>query len=305
MVFSEAFREGAEYTRGPPVGPRRTGGAERWQRVLCYTSRRFHPAPDQNPPSMDPNRIRIVLIETSHPGNIGGVARAMKNMGLTQLVLVAPKQYPDPQADWRAVSAIDVLRKARVVDTLDEAIGDCGFVVGASAKDRRIPWPALDARRATAEIASASQRCDVAVLFGREDNGLANAELMRCNLHLAIPTSDVYSSLNLAMAVQIVCYELHMLTVADTLPDDPAAEWDAPPATQENMERFFVHLEETLTQIGFLNPRTPRQLMARLRRLYGRLRLDEMELNILRGMLTETQKRAEPVDFEARRRDRA
>jgi len=251
---------------------------------------------------MNPDRIRIVLIETSHPGNIGGVARAMKNMGLTQLVLVAPKQYPDPQANWRAVSAIDVLENARVVDTLEEAIGDCGFVVGASAKERRIPWPALDARRASAEIGAASQHCDVAVLFGREDNGLSNEELMRCNLHLAIPTSDVYSSLNLAMAVQIVCYELHMLTAVDALPEDPAAEWDAPPATQANMERFFVHLEETLTQIGFLNPRAPRQLMPRLRRLYSRLRLDEMELNILRGMLTETQKRTEPVDPPSRSR---
>ena len=251
---------------------------------------------------MNPDRIRIVLIETSHPGNIGGVARAMKNMGLAQLVLVAPKQYPDPQANWRAVSAIDVLENARVVNTLEEAIGDCGFVVGASAKERRIPWPVLDARRAAAEIGGASQRCDVAVLFGREDNGLSNEELMRCNLHLAIPTSDVYSSLNLAMAVQIVCYELYMLAAADALPEDPAADWDAPPATQANMERFFVHLEQTLTQIGFLNPRAPRQLMPRLRRLYGRLRLDEMELNILRGMLTETQKRIEPVEPPSRSR---
>jgi tRNA (cytidine32/uridine32-2'-O)-methyltransferase len=149
----------------------------------------------------------------------------------------------------------------------------------------------LDARRACGEIATQSRRTEVAVLFGREDNGLSNEELMRCNLHLAIPTSDVYSSLNLAMAVQVVAYELHMLRCGAALPEAPDAAWDAPPATQENMERFYVHLEETLVQIGFLNPAAPRQLMARLRRLYSRLRLDEMELNILRGILTETQKR--------------
>ena len=248
---------------------------------------------------MQPDHIRIVLVEPSHPGNIGAVARAMKNMGLMRLVLVAPKQFPDEQATWRAVSAADVLESARVVPTLDEAIADCSFVVGASARDRRIPWPALDARRAVAQIGTASTRGEVAILFGREDNGLGNAELTRCNLHLAIPTSDMYSSLNLAMAVQIVCYELHMLGASVTLPAVPDADWDAPPATQADLERFFIHLEETLSAIGFLNPAAPRQLMQRLRRLYSRLRLDEMELNILRGILTETQKRIEPVDWNA------
>jgi tRNA (cytidine32/uridine32-2'-O)-methyltransferase len=248
---------------------------------------------------MQTDHIRIVLVEPSHPGNIGAVARAMKNMGLTRLVLVAPKQFPDEQATWRAVSAADVLQSAVVVPTLDDAIADCSFVVGASAKDRRIPWPVLDARRAAAEIGAASIRGEVAILFGREDNGLGTAELTRCNLHLAIPTSGVYSSLNLAMAVQIVCYELHMIGASATLPAEPDTDWDAPPATQADLERFFVHLEETLSAIGFLNPAAPRQLMQRLRRLYGRLRLDEMEVNILRGILTETQKRIEPVDWNA------
>ena len=128
---------------------------------------------------------------------------------------------------------------------------------------------------------------------------------MRCNLHLAISTSDAYSSLNLAMAVQVVSYELHMLAVANELPAEPDAEWDAAPATQENMERFYVHLEQTLGEIGFLNPAAPRQLMPRLRRLYNRLRLDEMELNILRGILTETRKRIDPVDWDARARERS
>lgn len=248
---------------------------------------------------MNFDRIRIVLMETSHPGNIGAVARAMKNMGLSRLVLVSPQQFPDEQATWRAVSAADVLESARIVDSLDQAVADCAFVVGTSAKDKRIPWPVLDARRAAAEIEAQADLGEVAIVFGREDNGLSNDELMRCNLHLAIPTSDVYSSLNLAMAVQVVSYELHMQAAADSLPACAESEWDAAPATHENIERFYVHLEETLSQIGFLNPKAPRQLMPRLRRLYSRLTMDEMELNILRGILTETQKRIDPVDWPA------
>ena len=240
---------------------------------------------------MSADNITIVLVETSHPGNIGAVARAMKTMGLTRLTLVSPHRFPDPEATWRSVAAADVLERARVVDCVDAAIADAAFVVGASARERRIPWPVLDARQAASRVAVEAGRGEVAILFGREDNGLSNEELMRCNLHLAIPTGSGYSSLNLAMAVQIVCYELHMSSVAGDLPTAPDAVWDAPPATQENMERFYVHLEDTLTEIGFLNPAAPRQLMTRLRRLYSRLQLDAMELNILRGILTETQKR--------------
>lgn len=236
------------------------------------------------------DNVTIVLMETSHPGNIGAVARAMKNMGLSRLTLVAPQRFPDEEATWRAVSAADVLENARVVETLDEAIASTSLVVGASARERRIPWPVLDVRRAAADIAEQAVRGEVAVVFGREDNGLSNEELTRCNLHLAIPTGDSYSSLNLAMAVQIVCYELHMQAIGESLPPAPDHVWDAVPATQENMERYYQHLEETLTQIGFLIPTAPRQLMPRLRRLYGRIRVDEMELQILRGILSETQK---------------
>lgn len=245
--------------------------------------------------------INVVLVETSHPGNIGAVARAMKNMGLRRLTLVAPQRFPDEEATWRAVSAADVLETATVVPSLDEAIANARFAVGTSARERRIPWPALDARGAAGEMAMHAQQGEVAVLFGREDSGLTNDELMRCNLHLSIPTGSSYSSLNLAMAVQIVCYELLMQTIGDDIPKDPAAVWDAPLATQENLERFYLHLEQTLTEIGFLNPTAPRQLMPRLRRLYGRIRLDEMELNILRGILTETQK-CQPL-AEAPRRE--
>ncbi len=239
---------------------------------------------------MNLDNTRIVLVNTSHPGNIGGVARAMKNMGLSRLYLVAPRQYPHEQADWRAASASDVLESAVVTDTLDQAIGDCQFVVGTSARERRIPWPLQDARQCAVRMAEASGREQVAVLFGREDRGLTNEELKVCNLHLNIPTSEDYSSLNLAMAVQIVCYEYRMLLAQDDLPATEDEQWDAPFATRDNMERFYTHLEQTLTEIEFLDPAAPRQLMARLRRLYGRVRLDEMELNILRGILTETQK---------------
>ena len=239
---------------------------------------------------MNLDNIRIVLVNTSHPGNIGGVARAMKNMGLSRLYLVDPKQYPDEQADWRAASAIDILHGAVVVPTLAEAIGDCQFVVGTSARERRIPWPLLDPRQCAERVASASVGEQVAVLFGREDRGLTNEELKVCNLHLHVPTAEAYSSLNLAMAVQIVCYELRMLQVRSQLPASEDAQWDTPFATSDNMERFYTHLEQTLVDVEFLDPAAPRQLMSRLRRLYSRVRLDEMELNILRGILTETQK---------------
>lgn len=244
---------------------------------------------------MNFDNIRIVLVSTNTPGNIGGVARAMKNMGLGRLYLVDPREYPHPEAEWRAASAVDVLEQAVVTATLDEAIADCQFIVGTSARGRRIPWPLLDARQCAVRMAEASGRDQVAVLFGREDRGLTNEELQLCNLHLNIPTSEAYSSLNLAMAVQVVCYELRMLysEAQGALPSRDDEEWDAPFTTRENMERFFEHLEQTLVDIEFLNPAAPRQLMARLRRLYSRVRLDEMELNILRGILTETQKRVQ------------
>ncbi len=237
---------------------------------------------------MNFDNIRIVLVNTSHPGNIGGVARAMKNMGLSRLYLVEPKLFPHEEARWRSASALDVLESAVVVSSLEEAIGDCQFVVGTSARERRIPWPLLDPRQCAAKLAVTSDQDQVAMLFGREDRGLTNEELQACNLHLNIPTSADYSSLNLAMAVQIVCYELRM-AVSDA-PVSPEQHWDSPFSTAENMEKFYEHLEETLVDIEFLDPAAPRQLMPRLRRLYNRVRLDEMELNILRGILTETQK---------------
>ncbi|QFU75076.1 RNA methyltransferase [Halioglobus maricola] len=244
---------------------------------------------------MNLDNIRIVLVNTNTPGNIGGVARAMKNMGLSRLYLVEPREYPHEEATWRAASAGDVLDSAVVTATLEEAIADCQFVVGTSARGRRIPWPLLDPRKCAERLDGVSDDQEVAILFGREDRGLKNEELQACNLHLNIPTSEDYSSLNLAMAVQVVCYELRMLLSADSLPKAEDEEWDSPFTTREQMELFYEHLEQTLIDVEFLNPTAPRQLMARLRRLYSRVRLDEMELNILRGILTETQKRIKGI----------
>lgn len=238
---------------------------------------------------MRADNIRVVLVQPSHPGNIGATARALKTMGLGQLTLVAPRSFPNPEATWRAAAAADVLDRAVVAASLDEAIAGCQFVVGTSGRDRRIPWPVQDPRRCAARIAAHAETERVAIVFGREDRGLSNAELQRCNLLLHIPSADAYTSLNLAMAVQVVCYELRMLGVADALPEREDADWDAPWCSTEDMERLFRHLEETLVDIDFLNPAAPRQLMPRLRRLYSRVRLDQMEVNILRGILTQTQ----------------
>ena len=241
---------------------------------------------------MNPDNIDIVLLHTTHSGNIGGVARAMKNMGLHRLTLVSPLEFPAPEATWRAASAADVMENSLIVDTLEEAIADCQFVVGTSARERRVPWPVQDARRCAERIASHSSNERVAVLFGREDRGLLNEELQHCNLHCHIPTHESYASLNLAMAVQIVAYELRMTQLGEAINLVEDAQWDTPFATAEDMDRFYEHLESTLVDIEFLKPGAPRQLMRRLKRLYNRVRLDEMELNILRGILSETQKKA-------------
>ena len=245
---------------------------------------------------MNPDNIDIVLVHTTHSGNIGGVARAMKNMGLHRLTLVSPLEFPAPEATWRAASAADVMENARVVGTLEEGIADCQFVVGTSARERRIPWPVQDARRCAERVASHSTNERVAVLFGREDRGLLNEELQRCHLHCHIPTHDGYASLNLAMAVQIVAYELRMAELGEQTNLVEDAHWDTPFATVEDMVRFYEHLESTQVDIEFRKPEAPRQLMRRLKRLYNRVRLDEMELNILRGILSETQKKARKPD---------
>ena len=235
--------------------------------------------------------VRIVLVNPSHPGNIGGAARAMKTMAVNQLVIVEPQEYPDPRAVWRAAGARDLLEQARIVDTLDEAISDCDLVVGTSARGRRIPWPLVNAKQCAERIYSEAEAAKVAILFGREDSGLNNDELQRCNLHVHVPTSADYGSLNLAMAVQIVCYELRMQSLEGSADYTEETEWDEPFANAEDVERFHQHLAQTLADIDFFDPENPRQLLTRLRRLFTRIRVDKMELNILRGILTAVQKK--------------
>ena len=232
--------------------------------------------------------IRIVLVEPSHPGNIGGAARAMKTMGLGDLALVRPKRFPDPQAEWRAASAIDVLEAARVVDRLDDGIADCGLVAGTSARSRRIPWPTLTAADFAVHVASNGLGGKpAAILFGREVSGLSNDELRRCNWHVVIPANPAYSSLNLAMAVQVVCYELRKALAAER---PPAPSWDRPLASAAQMAGFYEHLERVLVDIEFQTANTPQQAMTRLRRLFGRIGVDETELAILRGVLTHVER---------------
>ncbi len=234
--------------------------------------------------------IRIVLVNTTHPGNIGAAARAMKNMGLKQLYLVKPKIWPAEEAVWRSGHALDVLDNAVVTQTLDEALEGAGFVVGTSARERAIPWPLLNPRETSHKAIEEAAHHDVAIVFGREDRGLTNDELQKCHLHLNIPTNDEYSSLNLAQAVQVVAYECRMTAVGDDLPSIKESggdrrDWDIKAASSAAMEHFYKHLEQTLIDIDFLDPDQPRQTMTRLRRLFGRQRLDEMELQMLRGIL--------------------
>lgn len=228
------------------------------------------------------DRIRIVLVETSHPGNIGAVARAMKTMGLTDLFLVRPKRFPDPQSFWRAAGGADVLEAARVVGSLADALGDCHWVVATSARLRRIPWPVLSPA-AFAEAAQARKDQRIAVLFGREDKGLNNEELQRCQCHVEIPGNPDYPVLNLAMAVQVVAYELYQRHIGDP----PPLVWDRPPASHTQFEGFLGHLESVLVNSAFLNADNPGQTMTRLRRLFSRVDLDATEVAMLRGILTQ------------------
>jgi tRNA (cytidine32/uridine32-2'-O)-methyltransferase len=255
--------------------------------------------------------IRVVLVNTSHPGNIGGVARAMKNMGLSQLYLVSPQDYPSEKAQWRASNALDVLASAIVVDTLDEAIADCGLVIGTSARERRIPWPLVTPRECADRSYQESQVHPVAIVFGREDRGLTNEELHKCNYHVHIPSNPEYSSLNLAAAVQVIAYEIRMSCLTQL--EGKAIhfdDWDMPPAKNEALEHYYAHLQKTLEKIGFLEADNPRQTMTRLRRLYSRVRLDEMELNILRGVLTamqnfvyHTDKKIEKIESQSQNKE--
>ncbi len=243
---------------------------------------------------MSYENIRVVMIGTTHPGNIGAAARAMKNMHLSDLVLVAPQtKFPCGKARARASGAIDVLENTRVVDDLASAIDDCTLVAGASARLRAIPWPVKDARDCAEEMVVASNESKVALVFGRERSGLTNEELERCNRLVHIPANEAYSSLNIAAAVQVLSYEVHM-AMRDKEKLKLHVANDYPMSTAEEMEGLYQHFEQALQTIGFLNPENPRQLMRRLRKLFNRAQLDKMEMNILRGILAAAESPKKP-----------
>jgi len=255
------------------------------------------PLSDINDQQICFNNIRIVLVNTSHPGNIGATARAMKNMGLSHLTLVDPEQFPSPVASGRAVAAVDILERAHVVATLEEAVKDCGLVIGASARVRRIPWPLMSPVETAVKVAEESRLNKVALVFGREDSGLTNEELQLCHLHVHIAADENYSSLNLAAAVMVISYEVRMALLRRAqegeplpVPDEHAivegVDWDVPKATGQQLENFYTHLEQVMIDLNFHDPQNPRLLMMRMRRLFGRIRPDQMEISILRGLLS-------------------
>ncbi|ALO46688.1 RNA methyltransferase [Pseudohongiella spirulinae] len=249
----------------------------------------------------DFSNIHVVLVNTSHPGNIGAAARALKNMGIPNLRLVDPRDYPSDVAVWRSASATDVLERAEVFPDLQAAVSDCALVIGASARSRKMPWPVLTPRQCANHVVADAGQSKVALVFGREDSGLNNEELQLCHYHVQIPADEAYSSLNLAAAVMVICYEvrLAMLEAQKTgqIPQpvnsgdfyDPSVEaeyWDVPKADNHQLELFYEHLEQVLVDMDFHDPKNPRLLMPRMRRLFGRIRPDAMEINILRGVLT-------------------
>jgi len=230
--------------------------------------------------------VRIVLCQTSHPGNIGATARAMKTMGLSQLYLVAPKKFPDKEADAMACNAIDVLETARVCTTLQEALTGCAFAIGLTARKRDLSHEMFSARQASIQAIEVAAAQPIALVFGTEMSGLSNAELDLCQLLAFIPADPGSSSLNLAAAVQVMSYEVRMALLGGATEKINDA---APLAANEDVEGFYQHLEETLVKIGFLNADTPGRLMQRVRRIYARARLEKEEVNILRGILKHTQ----------------
>jgi TrmH family RNA methyltransferase len=232
--------------------------------------------------------IRVVLVEPSHPGNIGAAARALKNMGLDSRVLVRPRQFPHAEATARASGAESVLAQARVVDTLAQAIADCGFIAATTSRVRDQNFRVLDVRAAAARIVQEAANGPVAVLFGAERTGLRNEDLEASHALIRIPVSDEYPSLNLAMAVQLVAYELLRATREPAAPPTRSA----PLASPEEMERLYVHLEEVFEEIDFRDrTQSGTNLMSRIRRFLQRAELDQNETNILRGVLTAVQNR--------------
>ncbi|KTD55645.1 methyltransferase [Legionella santicrucis] len=239
---------------------------------------------------MNLNSIRIILVATSHPGNIGSTARAMKTMGLKSLYLVNPKSFPDLRAQEMAAGADDLLASAIVTGSLDEALVGCQLILGTSARPRGISLPGLIPSSCADLVYQQADKTQIAIVFGREHAGLTNEELLKCHYHINIPSNPEYSSLNLAQAVQIIAYELRMKLLA---PKAEVALRQDEYATAEDIEQFYEHLKEVFIEIQFLKTSNPRRLMQRVRRLFNRVSLEKMEVNLLRGMLSQVQKSIE------------
>ena len=248
------------------------------------------------------SHVRIVMVNTTLPANIGSALRAMKTMGLCKLVLVDPKTYPHPDIDALAAGATDLIEQIEVVEQLEDAIADCHLVFGTSARSRTIPWPLLDARPAAVKSLNAVAQYgqNIAIIFGREDRGLTNEELALANYHVTIPVNEEYGVLNVAQAIQVICYEMRMAAIdivgkiADPaatmqVTDSEAMQWDEPLVNHEQMQQFYPHLEKMLAEIEFMDPKNPRLLPLRLRRLFGRIQLDRMEYHLLRGIFSRVQ----------------
>ncbi|NKF52417.1 tRNA (cytosine(32)/uridine(32)-2'-O)-methyltransferase TrmJ [Shewanella sp. WXL01] len=244
------------------------------------------------------SNIRVVLVGTSHPGNIGSTARAMKTMGLTNLYLAEPRVEPDGHSIALAAGAADILENLTRVDSLEEAIADCSLVIATSARSRTLDWPMLEPREAGEKLAQRSETGPVAIVFGRENHGLSNEELQKCHYHLTIPANPEYSSLNLAQAVQLICYETRVAQLALDESGKQVTEEEYP--LSEDLERFFTHLETTLSKTGFIIKNHPGQVMVKLRRLFTKARIEAAEMNILRGILTSIDKKiVEPSQEES------
>lgn len=235
------------------------------------------------------DRIRIVLSRTSHPGNIGAAARAMKTMGLSRLYLVEPASFPDPVADARASGAGDVLAAARVVGSLEEALAGTILSAAVTARRRERSVAVRGAREAAPELVAFAGQGEVALVFGTETSGLTNEEVALCSMPVSIPANPAFSSLNLGAAVQLLCYELRMAALSPEPPAEPLPDL----ASFDEIEGFHRHLQDAMTVSGFYDPANPKRLLQRVRRLFGRIRLEKEEVNILRGIISAFERKAD------------
>lgn len=246
------------------------------------------------------SNVRIVLVETFHPGNIGAAARALKNMGLTQLWLVNPREFPSDEAESRAAGATDLLANARVVSSVDEAIGDCQLIIGTSARERTYDLPLQDLETAATQVWQESQSGEIAILFGRETTGLNNREMLLCNRHLFIDANPDYPVLNVSQAIQLVCYELRRATrLIDANKLEPA-----PYPRQYDMVLFFEHLERVLRRVNFIIPQHEGRVLDKLRRYFNRTRPEKTEMGILRGILNSIEETIDREKLDREKLDR-